>query len=39
MRLLRGASTENIAIHQIVEAVERDLAKKRPKEVEQKGAE
>ena len=32
IRLEQGASTANLAIHQIVERVERDLAKKRPKQ-------
>ncbi len=43
MRLLKGHSTANLAIHEIVESVERDLAKKRSdckeqKEVAQEGA-
>jgi len=34
MRLLKGHSTENLAIHQIVETLERDMAKRRSKELE-----
>ncbi|MCZ6481359.1 MAG: hypothetical protein V3V07_06415 [candidate division NC10 bacterium] len=34
MRLLREQSTENIALHQIVEAIEREGSKPSPKELE-----
>ncbi len=41
MRLLRGASTENISLHAIIEAIERDdrerRARERQKEVAQEG--